>query len=339
MLQEKKLKVYTVETLGHTTELLALNPEFNAVWNFRRHILLSLFEEGGIDVDQAINDDLRMVMGQLKLYPKCYWIWNHRTWCLQELESLGKANWTFELGIVLKLLEADSRNFHGWHYRRYVVQQIESKAVKEAKTPSDKALSTLKIDLDEFRYTTQKITKNISNFSAWHNRSKLIPKIFSLIAEDPDRKTLEHDYREELALFSSPHHLLLKELEMVKTGMYMDPEDTSVWLYMKWLLSETLFVDDLKATNSEAYRDILRRMLADVEELNGLEKDDSPTNADNVWCLKLIIFIKSLINEDEGRREFLDSEIIDSLNRLIELDPLRKGHYLDQISGEAPVIC
>ena len=31
----------------------------------------------------------------------------------------------------------------------------------------------------EFDYTTKMISSNLSNFSAWHNRSKLIPKLLT----------------------------------------------------------------------------------------------------------------------------------------------------------------
>lgn len=52
---------------------------------------------------------------------------------------------------------------HGWEYRRYVVASIEQA----------KGISLTK---KEFEYTTLK-TNNISNFSAWHNRATLIPKL------------------------------------------------------------------------------------------------------------------------------------------------------------------
>ena len=52
---------------------------------------------------------------------------------------------------------------HGWEYRRYVIANIEkTKGVSLAKS--------------EFDYTTTK-TNNISNFSAWHNRANLIPRL------------------------------------------------------------------------------------------------------------------------------------------------------------------
>lgn len=337
VLEQKSLKHYTKEALGQTTELLELNPEFNAAWNFRRHILLRLFEAEQLDPEATLNEELRMVMSQLKLYPKCYWIWNHRTWCLQQLESSAVANWKFELAIVLKLLEADSRNFHGWHYRRYVVLNIEKKAVGAAETPTERTIAALKINLDEFKYTTSKIKKNISNFSAWHNRSKLIPIIFELMTLLPESSPLTVNYDEELALFSSPSKLLTHELDLVKTGMFMDPEDTSVWKYMTWLLDESLFVEDLKSADGDKYGAILLQMLSDVQELNELEKDDSPLNQDNAWCLKLTIYIKSLIRAHEGSDQLLADEIVDYLRRLVILDPLRKGHYLDQISGKASV--
>ena len=113
------------------------------------------------------------------------------------MEVCPEADWDTELALVTKLLEADARNcrppprlpslgflvlnchrsfstillstvcmlitVHGWEYRRYVVASIEkAKGISLAKK--------------EFDYTTLK-TNNISNFSAWHNRATLIPKL------------------------------------------------------------------------------------------------------------------------------------------------------------------
>ena len=70
------------------------------------------------------------------------------------------------------MLSLDSRNFHGWGYRRTVVNALESPELQ-----SDGSASTL--TEQEFDYTTKMINTNLSNFSAWHTRSKLIPKVLT----------------------------------------------------------------------------------------------------------------------------------------------------------------
>ena len=66
------------------------------------------------------------------------------------------------------MLTKDSRNFHGWGYRRKVISELES--------PKLNGKSMVE---SEFKYTTKMINapNGLSNFSAWHNRSKLIPRL------------------------------------------------------------------------------------------------------------------------------------------------------------------
>lgn len=325
-MDQKQKEIYTKHALAETNVLLELNPEFNAVWNYRRNILMHLFSTEELIRKDTLNSDLKMVMAQLKMYPKCYWIWNHRTWCLARLQEHNEANWQYELAIVLKLLDLDSRNFHGWHYRRYVVENIE----RATRGDQNAALA---IDLAEFQYTTAKINKNISNFSAWHNRTNLIPKILGQLKQLLSENSLSlAEFGAVIETFSSPHSVLKHELELVKTGMYMDPEDTSVWLYLQWLLTDRLFVEDVKSD----YVEILGEKLAEVEELNDLEKNDHPNHDDNIWCLKTIIFLMALINQSTADNKH-DDKIHRHLQTLVRLDPLRRGHYTDQLAGIAPL--
>jgi geranylgeranyl transferase type-2 subunit alpha len=69
-----------------------------------------------------LTDELAMTMSALKKHPKVYWIWNHRRWCLEnvpdgpggdgEEDANGwkQANWTRELQVVERMLDADARN-------------------------------------------------------------------------------------------------------------------------------------------------------------------------------------------------------------------------------------
>jgi geranylgeranyl transferase type-2 subunit alpha len=121
-------------------------------------------------------------------YPKCYWIWNYRLWLLHEgnkrLEpDTARDLWNRELALVGKMLTRDSRNFHGWGYRRDVVSQLESPELHGTSMAET-----------EFEYTTKMVKANLSNFSAWHYRSKLIPRLLDeRAASDVERRKLLDD--------------------------------------------------------------------------------------------------------------------------------------------------
>ena len=114
-------------------------------------------------------------MPLLRKFPKCYWIWSYRLWLLENCTRLlpaleARRFWQQELALAGKMLSLDSRNFHGWGYRRTVVSALECNELQA------EALSKSMIET-EFDYTTKMINSNLSNFSAWHNRSKLIPRL------------------------------------------------------------------------------------------------------------------------------------------------------------------
>ena len=128
-------------------------------------------------VINLISDDLNFLIPLLRKFPKCYWIWSYRLWLLEEStrilpSSEARQFWQRELTLVGKMLNLDSRNFHGWGYRRTIIGALESNG-SEAQ---DLSTSMTK---QEFDYTTKMISSNLSNFSAWHNRSKLIPKLLT----------------------------------------------------------------------------------------------------------------------------------------------------------------
>ena len=129
LLSSKHSNKYSEATLKLTGEVLALNPELYVAWNYRREILLALIPSQ-LDRKSTLEEELKMVMFYLKRYPKCYWVWNHRIWRLLQHNEHQLADWYYDLAIVLKLLEADSRNFHGWQYRRWVVLMKEKKGFK-----------------------------------------------------------------------------------------------------------------------------------------------------------------------------------------------------------------
>ena len=194
---EVEKKEYTPGLLQETAELLKKNPEYYTVWNHRRRIYVNEFNDLGDLVSRKelsqddrtkqildiIQLDLQFLFPLLLKFPKCYWIWNHRLWLLEQSSLLlpvdeARRLWKEELGLVGKMLTRDSRNFHGWGYRRTVIKNLESF--------DDNSLAKPELD-----YTTKMISANLSNFSAWHNRSKLIiRKLDEQGAGDAERKDM-----------------------------------------------------------------------------------------------------------------------------------------------------
>ncbi|KAJ6500469.1 hypothetical protein C8R45DRAFT_977826 [Mycena sanguinolenta] len=215
VLSKKASNDWSREAFDLTTRVLQINPEFYTVWNYRRNILMQgIFPDSSPkEINDLLTDDLSMTTVALKMHPKVYWIWNHRRWCLEnvpdgpdtstegDVNGWRKTNWDKEMYVVEKMLDADSRNFHAWSYRRYVLARMP----------------VARPEVAELAYTTRKIESNFSNFSAWHRRTKILSSLWG-------SGTLDYSKSKE------------KEFDLVRNAMYTDPNDQSVWIYHRWLM-------------------------------------------------------------------------------------------------------
>lgn len=132
------------------------------------------------DLD-TIKSELEFTIPLLMQFPKCYWLWNHRLWVLNEAikrlpTAAARKVWETELGLIGKMLDKDRRNFHAWGYRRFVVAKLESPQLRGSTMVEA-----------EFEYSTKMVHANLSNFSAWHYRSQLIPSL--LVKREADGKS------------------------------------------------------------------------------------------------------------------------------------------------------
>ncbi|CAH3130023.1 unnamed protein product [Porites lobata] len=215
--REKKLKIYQQttnqiyekrkngemdqESLSLTEQVLAANPDFSTLWNFRREIFLCMKDENPPDLLLKLcQKELSFLKNCLQVNPKSYSVWHHRQWIM---EYMPQPDWNEELRLCNLFLSYDERNFHCWDYRRYTVKKANI-------SPED-----------EFNFSTEKIKENFSNYSSWHYRSKLLPLIHPDQSGDKERV-------EENAL--------MKEFNLAQNAFFTDPYDQSAWFYHRWLL-------------------------------------------------------------------------------------------------------
>ncbi|OWB69756.1 hypothetical protein B5S33_g4595 [[Candida] boidinii] len=355
---------YNQESFDLTTKLLNLNPELYTIWNFRRDILTNFtFKQINNDDEdndkltmKIIEDDLSFTVEQLYKFPKCYWIWDHRKWLLK-LNNL--TNLKNELKLIHVFFQSDSRNYHVWQYRRYIIELIINRLMSTASPKSgeiiDEKISL--INFNEFLFTTSMINKDISNYSAWHNRSQLTEKLMiqSPISldnspEEPINKdksiNLKQNEIEEWAeifkvndINDKKFKFLTKELNYINNAIFTDPDDSSVWIYMKWLFSN-YFLKDLK--NPQIYK-LISSDLNNINELNELELEDN--NIENKWCLQLQFYLLNILYtnkitdnvvvdgdseaaEDKKLTE-LKTKLDSILTKMSSIDTLRVNRYLE----------
>ncbi|EXJ77001.1 geranylgeranyl transferase type-2 subunit beta [Capronia epimyces CBS 606.96] len=322
LVEEVNTKVHAKEStpqlLQQTAELLRRNPEYYTVWNHRRRIYVHEFRDlekqvsaSELDEDRRVSQvldiiqlDLQFLFPLLLKFPKCYWIWNHRLWLLQQATALlpvaqARPLWEEELGLVGKMLSRDSRNFHGWGYRRIVVQSLESLR-----------LQGQSMSRQELEYTKKMIGINLSNFSAWHNRTKLILKIL-------DEENATDDERQKM---------LDEELELIHQALF-DPYDQSLWFYHQNLMCT--FDLDLAAKSMAPHLSTEQRLSYIASERRYIEEvlEDAQ---DCKWPYQALIECTLLeAKMQQGLQEDGRTKILQWLTELKTLDPLRKGRWLD----------
>jgi geranylgeranyl transferase type-2 subunit alpha len=342
LLTPRKIKAgdFANTTFQQISSLLQRNPEYYTVWNYRRRLLLDVFQKelksGNSAVSETqpehagspegpqvtltlaqqeiamlIKEDLQFLIPLIKQYPKCYWIWNHRSWLLATATEHLPAKtalqlWQGELALDGKMLALDSRNFHAWDYRRKIVSELERLGNKSMVEP-------------EFEYTTKMIQSNLSNFSAWHNRSQLIPRLLEeRNASTEDRKKL----------FDG-------EFELITTALYTDPYDQSLWSYHQYLMST---LDPESPINSADYvrHTAVLSPVSNADRLAYLEQElesikemlDGAEDCKYIYQA-LLEYSGRYLDVDAGNKAVTTKEMTAWLTELRKLDPLREGRWRD----------
>lgn len=117
-----------------------------------------------------------------------------------------------ETKLCNKFLAMDERNFHCWNYRLWVVENYIKEIRK--RVPDKESAHKIEIELIRGECSMAKgiIEKNFSNYSAWHYRGKLMPRIYEVA------KTADNFY-------ALPLNVIREDLESLKHAYFTDPKD------------------------------------------------------------------------------------------------------------------
>jgi len=164
----------------------------------------------------------------------------------------------------------------------------------------------------EFEYTTKMINAHLSNFSAWHNRSKLIPRLLDeRNADDLERRKF-----------------LDNEFDMMRNALWTDSSDQSLWFYYQFLMTTLVdhvghktIVPNFTHTDRAEY---VERQLVDLQDmLDGAE--------DCKWIYNALLeYTLALCEMQERQPSYDEKEDLKTwLAELRNLDQARSGRWND----------
>ena len=329
--------MHTAESMAVVGRLLEINPDVAVAWNFRRECIrcLGYAEDAGTSAGgaedgadtagddtavgrspqpvgggetsstdpspspsssrtyaPALTDELALTEKTLRKNPKGYASWHHRRWTIEKLvDTPGRRDDTLrqEMALIGQMLDVDDRNFHCWNHRRFVVKLIDGGRA------SDEA---------ELTYTTRKIELNFSNYSAWHSRTKALPRVHG---ETLSKETLDEEY------------------ELVRQAFFTEPEDQSGWIYHRWLTAQTLKGGAQGSAGDDEVKDARRAETMDtLSREAGFCREVSEMEPGSKWPVVTRARLVRATGTEDARLEAGDEFV-----RLASLDPMRVGYYCD----------
>ncbi|KAF7459399.1 Geranylgeranyl transferase type-2 subunit alpha [Cryptosporidium felis] len=246
---EREKGTFSQDTLKLTEKVLKINPEVATLWSFRKDYILSI-QDDCETVDSVLNKELAFTESLFADELKSYNLWSSRAWLLEFVMNLKEPQQTLqevardylkslpdlqslscspplkdslvkydniqirlivnELELCKRLFQIDDRNFHCWKHRSFVLcclKRISCKLSWEGFCEE--------LQLHELQFLGEMIETNFSNYSAWYQRT--------LLANDIHFNNIEH---------------FKKELELVHTAIYTEPNDQSIWQYYSWLIED-----------------------------------------------------------------------------------------------------
>ncbi|GMH52053.1 hypothetical protein TL16_g05294 [Triparma laevis f. inornata] len=300
----KKKKVYDMETLGLIGTVLTINPDYATFWNYRREIVTAGGAGDWVSESEITNKCLTK-------NPKSYPSWFHRKWSFLHFPTSPISS---EITLTTTFLKLDSRNFHCWNYRRFLISQqigvdsatgeIKDLLIKSGfgcqllnqRTKINKNVefnqeSCLSILLSEFEYTLELIKTNFSNYSAYHYRSHLLPLIHLLQTLDSESES--EGYFRKLAVVK-------KELELVQQAIFTEPSDQSSWWYQQFLFKYIVPPkNDKMSEEKKRYAETLQEETEPLRELIAEEMKEGVSGGAK-WALNSLWGILETLDEMVG---------------------------------------
>lgn len=280
--------------------------------------------------------DLSLTARCLRAQPKSYPTWQHRIQLLSAYvvaaglpAGVLPTAITAEARLSETLLAADARNFHGWAHR------LRSRRLAAGLPGADPAAA----DVADVLFTRKCIDADFTNYSAWHRRSVVLPRVAAAAAAAAAAargQAVEPVEKEGAvaakgggalggaAAVALPPDVRAAELALVRDAVWTEPALESAWVYHRWLVTAAGGSEE----DPEAARSLALAEATAIRKLLHVEPDA-------VWALRSLaaLLVGAAGNGSHAaERERELAEAGAALTRAASLDQLRAGLYADLLA-------
>lgn len=258
-----------------TEHIIRMNPAHYTVWQYRYDTLLEL--EAPLDKELALMDELALTN------MKFYQVWHHR-----KLLLLKYAQPAAELSFISKVLAVDSKNYHTWAYRQWLLAHFDQEDLWSLELPSVELL----------------LQEDVRNNSAWHHR-------FFVVFDSGVREGDED--REQV---------LRREINFTKQKIAIAPNNLSAWNYLRGILDRvevkyaTLKDFVVLYTTPREERPVVEEEVLDLD-------NPRPSSSASLPCALAIEFLADICLEEGDTTKA--AELFTSLAE--EHDTMRKRYW------------
>lgn len=307
-----------------TEAVVRMNPSHYTAWQYRYETLLSLLPSTASK--ELLDRELELLDELALKHMKSYQVWHHRRLLLllsvgkrdekqqQGLSSTDVERVKRELEFISTSFEEDSKNYHTWSYRQWVLAHFFGDANSQtAGHTSDEDNETQDIWPTELAWTEHMLEKDIRNNSAWHHR-------FFVVFARPGAAGGSED-------------VVKREIRYSKQSIALAPNNASAWNYLRGVLDRS----------GVAYKGLERwvgmytqvhKPPSDGEDAGDEDIIDAdnpaPSRGADLPCAAAIEFLADIYEKDGGRDSVLKAvELWKSLAN--EHDTMRRRYWEHRI--------
>ncbi|KAH8103042.1 protein prenylyltransferase [Cristinia sonorae] len=265
-----------------TYDIISMNPAHYSAWQYRYRTLVAL--KHPLDVELELMDAFAIK------FLKTYQVWHHRRLLLTALRSSAPSPLSIaskELAFIIRALSTDTKNYHTWSYRQWLLAFFDDEELWEGELP----------------YVERLLETDVRNNSAWHHRY--------FVVWGRVRAEGEIDVGD----------VLKREIAYTKDQIALAPNNPSAWNYLRGILEHTKTPFNSLRTFVELYSTQTAPGEEDIVDLD----NPKPGPGAQLPCAPALEFLADIHEEMGGEQTKKAIEIWKSLGN--EYDTMRKKYW------------